>query len=122
MGNKKDVIAGGWIGNGFVQHSKYAAQCGGYDTFWGYQDGAKEGYVEATFKGSGIGFLDFGNCGKQVSGMTKVYLNGLPIASAGSNQQSKVINFSYKSGDTIRITEEQTAIIKINSFRLDACE
>ena len=34
----------------------------GNETFWGYKHGAAIGYVQATFKGSGKGTLNFGNC------------------------------------------------------------
>ena len=113
------MVAGGWLVHAPGNQQPYVAQCGGIG-FWGYENGAAAGYVQATFKGFGIGTLEFGNC--YTSGITKVYMNGDLIASAGSTQQSKVISFKYKSGDILKITEEQTAIIKINSFKLDACE
>ena len=109
--------AGGWLVNVPTIHGPrlFVAKCGGNNTFWGYKSGTAVGYVQATFKGFGIGILNFENCYN--SGMTKVYMNGIEIGSANSFQ-SKVINFNYKRGDTLKITEEQTAIIKINSLRL----
>ena len=55
-------------------------------------------------------------------GITKVYLNGIPIALAHTNLQSKVISFEYKRGDVLKITEEKTGIMKINSFKLEDCK
>ena len=85
---------GGWIvDDAMEQDNKYSANCGGYGTFWGYKWGWAVGSVEATFKGSGRGTLDFGNCFTR--GFTNVYLNGNLISSAGKNQKSKVVNFEY---------------------------
>ena len=120
---------GGWI----VNVNKYIYNMGRYakkgycgnETFWGYKHGAAIGYVKATFKGSGTGTLDFGNC--YTKGKTRVYLNNRRIAEAGHcigtciGQKSEVVSFNYKKGDVLKITEER-AIIKINSFNLDACE
>lgn len=118
--NRNDMVAGGWIINAPHQANVYAAGCGGYNTFWGYTNGFPVGYVEATFKGSGIGTLNFGNC--YFNAITKVYLNGHLISSAGPNQSSVVIRFTYKSGDILRIAEEGGGIIKINSLKLEACK
>ena len=114
------MVAGGWIINAPHQHNGSAAGCGGYNTFWGYTAGVPVGYVEATFKGSGIGTLNFGNC--YTHAITKVYLNGHLISSAGPNQSSVVARFNYKRGDILRVAEEGGGIIKINSLKLDACK
>ena len=122
--NRNDMAIGGWIINAPHQDNVYAAGCGGYNTFWGYTFGAPVGYVEATFKGSGIGTLNFGNCygvAKHI-GITKVFLNGHLISSAGPNQSSVVARFNYKSGDILKLAEEGEGIIKINSLKLEACK
>ena len=120
--NRKDMKDGGWNVDGAPHHDNmYAANCGGYKTFWGYKRGWAAGLIEATFKGSGRGTLDFGSCYKR-GGITKVYLNGIPIALAHTNLQSKVISFEYKRGDVLKITEEKTGIMKINSFKLEDCK
>ena len=121
--NEEGMIAGGWLVNAKYVHGRanakaYVAQCG-KETFWGFMSGPAVGYVQATFKGVGTGILDFENCYSH--GKTKVYLNGMEEGSADSFQ-SKVIGFSYKSGDILKITEEQTAIFKINSLRLIGCK
>ena len=116
---------GGWIDNGIVSPIDYAYGCGGYETFWGFHNTNTQtynpdiGYVKASFKGSGTGTLDFGNCYEK--GKTIVYLNNQSIAEAEPLQTSEVIRFNYKKGDVLKITEER-AIIKINSFKLDGCE
>ena len=118
--NRNDMASGGWNINAPDQDNGYAAGCGGYNTFWGYTYGFPVGYVDATFKGSGIGTLNFGNC--YGHGITKVYLNGHLISSAGPNQSSVVTRFNYKSGDILKVAEEGMGIIKINSLKLDACK
>ena len=110
--------AGGWITSGAPhQEAQYAAGCGGYNTFWAYSVGAPVGFVTATFKGTGNGLLNFGNCFTRGKGMTNVYLNGQRIGSANANQNSE-INFKYNKGDILKITEEWVGIIKINSLQL----
>ena len=111
---------GGWIDNGIESGIDYAHLCGGYETFWGYRFDTDIGYVKASFKGVGTGTLDFGNC--YYYGKTRVYLNNKRIAEAGPFHTSEVIRFNYKKGDVLKITEEEMGIIKINSFKLDACE
>ena len=112
---------GGWIVDEAIEHdNSYSADCGGHGTFWGYRKGWGAGFVKATFKGSGKVTLDFGSCHK--GGITKVYLNDKPIANARGNHQSVLISFRYKKGDVLKIKEEQTGIMKINSFKLQDCE
>ena len=119
--NQKEMKEGGWIVDEAMEHDKsFSANCGGHGTFWGYKKGWAAGFVEATFKGSGRGTLDFGSCYK--GGITKVYLNGRPIAHARGNHQSAIVSFKYKRGDVLKVKEEQTGIMKINSFKLDDCE
>ena len=119
--NQKEMKEGGWIVDEAMEHdNSYSANCGGHGTFWGYKKGWGAGFVEATFKGSGRGTLDFGSCFK--GGITKVYLNDRPIANARGNHQSATISFEYKRGDVLKIKEEQTGIMKINSFKLEDCE
>ena len=115
---------GGWIVDGLThdnEHDKrYAEECGGLDTFWGYAYGSKTGYVKATFQGSGTAILDFGSC--YDAGITNVYLNDVKIGSAASNDKSVVISFNYNRGDVLKIAEEGQAILKVNSLKLEACE
>ena len=109
--------AGGWITSGAPhQDNQFAARCGGFNTFWAYEYGGHVGSVQATFRGSGNGMLNFGNC--YTGGVTNVYLNGQIIGSAGPNQNSQV-TFKYKGGDILRITEEHVGILKINSLQLN---
>ena len=87
------MVDGGWVVDATEPNlpPTTLAKCGAPDTFRGFKKNAAVGYVEATFKGFGIGILDFGNCFN--SGITKVYMNGVEIGSAASFQY-KVINFN----------------------------
>ena len=127
--NIKDMKDGGWIVNVMTNPNKKIYATNGYcgnETFWGYQENAAIGYVKATFKGSGTGTLDFGNC--YTKGKTRVYLNNRRIAEVSiggdvrGGGKSKVISFDYKKGDVLKITEEEVGIIKINSLKLEACK
>ena len=118
--NRNEMVVGGWTINAPHQSDEWAAGCGGYNTFWAYTNAAPVGYVSAIFKGSGIATLNFGNCWKK--GITKVYLNGQVVGSAGPFQSSVVARFNYKSGDNLKIAEENMGIIKINSLKLEGCQ
>ena len=112
---------GGWVVDGAPEHAyQYAEFCGGLKTFYGYKYASAVGFVKATFKGSGTGTLDFGNC--YFTGVTKVYLNNSPIGIANSNEKSVVISFDYQKGDVLKITEEGIGILRINSLKLRGCE
>ena len=118
---------GGWIVDAALRRDyKFDKYCiiynaGGYDTFWGHVWGSKAGYVKAIFKGSGTGILDFGNC-FPFGGVTIVYLNDIRIGAAGSNKTSVVISFDYKRDDVLKVSDEGTGIMKINSLKLESCE
>ena len=119
--NRRDMEDAGWIV--YVErdrNERFAANCGGYESFWGRKIGTTIGYVEATFKGKGRGTLDFENCFTR--GQTKVYLNNRLVAAAESGQKSVVVSFYYKKGDVLKITEEEHGVIKINSFKIEGCE
>ena len=122
MRNQKEMKEGGWIvDEGIIEHdNSHSADCGGHGTFWGYKKGSAAGFVKATFKGSGSVSLDFGSCFK--GGTTKVYLNNGQIAIAQGIHPSVIISFRYKKGDVLKIKEEETGIMKINSFKLEDCE
>ena len=74
-------------------------------------------FIEATFKGSGQGTLNFGNCFSD--GIVKVHLNGVSIGSAFPNKKSEVVSFKYKKGDILRVWRQYVGIIAINSLKLD---
>ena len=110
---------GGWKDNGLERHRRYAWYCERDNTFWGYKYASPIGHVNATFKGSGKATLDFGNCYDK-SGKTVVYLNDQSIAEVGKYGRSTVV-CHYKMGDVLKVTEEGSGIIKLNSFQLDEC-
>ena len=118
VANRQAMKIGGWNVDGCPdQSSSYASSCNNPNAFWCYEYGSAEGYVTATFSGSGKGTLDFGNC---YSGVSKVYLNDVEIGKA-EKEKTKIITFHYNCGDTIRLTEEGSSILKINSLSLAEC-
>ena len=119
---------GGWFVDGAPDESDNCdgrcsyANCEGYG-FSGHKKGKKTiGYVNATFKGSGTGKLEFGNCYFKSNSVTKVYLNDLLIASAPTSTWPIAIRFDYKRGDILKLTEERRGIIKLVSLRLESSE
>ena len=123
---------GGWFVDGAPDESNNCAghcspdDCEGYG-FSGHKKGQKRGidpigYVNATFKGSGTGKLEFGNCYQTANSVTKVFLNDLLIATAGTNTWPLAIRFDYKRGDILKLTEERRGIIKLVSLKLESAE
>ena len=111
---------GGWnVDNAPAIYRAHSMVCQTPPSFWGYQSGPTVGHVEATFSGSGVAQLNFGNCHSM--GLTKVYLNDQEIGSALPNEIQKNITFDYKKGDILKLTEESMGIIKISSLTLSNC-
>ena len=96
----------------------YLVNCG-TQTFYGYHGDQKVGSVSATFKGSGNATLIFGNCYKE--GFVEVLLNEEQLKQA-NQEKYKTVAFSYKRGDTIKIREVNTAIMKLYYFGITGCE
>ena len=120
--NRQTMKDGGWFVDGAPDELDAQKDCGGYG-FFGYKRGRSIGYVNATFKGSGTGKLEFGNCGELANSATKVYLNDLLIATAGPNTWPVAIRFDYKRGDILKLTEKRTAgIIKLVSFKIESAD
>jgi len=68
--------------------------------------------AEVIVQGSGVGYVDFGNCGDV--GITSLVVGGVPVANAYQNTVSKVATFPYKTGQVIKITAEDGAIARVN--------
>ena len=108
-----------------VEDKIHVKRCGN-STFWGYKYGNSSGRILAPFKGFGEATLDFGSCGD--TGITAVYhkrpaqnYERIGVAEGAKRELSKVVTFLYEPGDILKIEEEQTGIMKINSFKL-ACK
>ena len=89
------------------------------DTFYGYRGGDLVGSVSATFKGSGKGVLSYGNCYK--TGVVVVSLNNVEIGRSSLHKTGNIkgsITFQYRRGDTLKIEEFNTGIIKLYSLDL----
>ena len=112
-----------WKGRGSGVEDKIHVKRCGYLTFWGYKYGNSSGRIVAPFKGSGVATLDFGSCGD--TGITAVYhkrpeqnYQRIGVAKGAKRELSKVVTFLYEPGDILKIEEEQTGILKINSIKL----
>ena len=81
-----------------------------------YCSGSKIGSISMKFKYSGNATLDFGNCYR--NGKVVVRLNGDTTGEVEANVKSKTINFEFGKGDELKISEEGTGIIKLNSFKV----
>ena len=77
------------------------------------------GSVSATFKGSGLGLLLFGNCG--TIGSVRVSLNGSNVATSTTTDDhicKDKATFKYTKGDTLKIDGIGDGIIKMCSLNL----
>ena len=77
------------------------------------------GTVQATFVGSGIATLDYGNC--HTAGNVNLYLNNVLKDVLDPNTPSKQITFNFSPSDVIKLSETGESIIKFNSLSL-ACK
>ena len=106
--NIKEMEVGGWNVDGVPDNND------------NLPENCVPGFVTATFKGSGRGTLDFGNC-IYTNGHTNMFLNDKMIA-IGVKEKSEVETFEYKRGDVLKIEGVYGGMIKINSFKLEGCE
>ena len=77
------------------------------------------GSISTTFNGNGRARLVFGNC--WASGNVKAYLDGTVIAFAPGNTPSKTVEFNFKVGSILKITEENVAIVSYKSLNVIQC-
>ena len=117
--SKSVMVKNGWnadveYSNGNDWNNAHERDCA-TDTFYGYRGGDLVGSVSAIFKGSGKGVLSYGNCYK--TGYVLVSLNGVEVGRSTSNSQG-LLTFQYRRGDTLKVEEFDTAIIKLYSLDL----
>ena len=96
------------------KNSDYHGQCGG-NTWYGWSHPGV-GSVKIILVGSGEVTLNYGNCNKK--GVVNVLLNDKLVTSANANVKSNLASFLFSNGDVLKVTEEGTAIIKLNSMDL----
>ena len=112
------MIDAGWNLDVDQESKKFVSHCGS-STFWGYRHGRSIGTVQASFRGSGTAILTFGQCyGFSRPAVTNVYLNGNQIRSATKKDGEVTVSFEYNPGDTLKLEEVNTGIIKISSLLL----
>ena len=95
-----------------IQTSGFHEACGG-DTWYGWSHPG-DGSVRIVLIGSGEVTLNFGNC--YSNGVVNVFQNDNLISSASANVKNVLASFPFSNGDVLKVTEENTAIIKLNSI------
>ena len=111
------MVDAGWNLDVDPDTKTYGSVCGS-STFWGYRYGNPIGKVQASFHGSGTAKLIFGQCYTSPQAVTNVYLNDVKIKNAATDDGEVTVTFDYKPGDTLRLEEVNTGIIKISSLVL----
>ena len=91
----------------------------GTQNWYGFKKEIAMGSISTTFIGRGRARLVFGNC--WASGTVKVYLDRTVIAFAPGNTPSKTVEFNFKVGSILRITEEDVAIVSYNLLHIIQC-
>jgi len=84
-----------------------------------FKSGSPSCHIKTTLNGSGRAKIDFGNCFTE--GVSKLFLDGNEIASAGASEANIVKEFDYTDGSELKLTEEQTGVISFNSFGVLTC-
>merc|ERR1712151_311098 len=74
--------------------------------------------AKATVRGSGIGYVDFGNCA--VAGATTLKIGGVEVSRADPSMVSKVSTFSYSDGQLFEIIAGKGAVARMNFVAFNA--
>ena len=113
----------GWVFDILHHNDKdFISSCGSSDTWFGYSKSGiqsqdyGDGWLSATFSGSGTVTLDYGNC--HSSGNVSVYFNGNLKDTSSSNSPSQKILLDYSPSDVLLLEETSEGIIKLNSLTL----
>jgi len=91
------------------------SSCPNWHTF---TSGSSFCHIKTTLNGSGRAKIDFGNCFND--GVSKLFLNGNEIASAGASENI-IKEFDFTDGSELKLTEEQSGVISFNSFEVLTC-
>ena len=90
-------------------------------TWWGWgglNNQNETSSIITILCGCGVGKLGFGDCSAKY-GM-KVHLNGNEIGMAARGEK-KTIEFNFKDGDILKLTEYEYGVIQFNSFTILSC-
>ena len=113
----EDVV--GWeitCTHGTIYGTPESATCPNWHTF---ASGSHTCFIKTTLHGSGHAKIDFGNC--YTDGVSKLFLDGNEIASAGANQANVVKEFDFTDGSELKLTEEGSGVIGFNFFKVLTC-
>ena len=90
-------------------------KCGNGKSWFGLNEGTREGMISTKLACDGTGTLNFGNCG--TGGSVKVYLQDIEIGSANESSTNNIITFEFKTGDVLKLQQKGTgSIILFNDF------
>ena len=102
--------------DGTIYGVSAGATCPNWHTF---ASGDHTCFIKTTLHGSGHAKIDFGNC--YTDGVSKLFLDGNEIASAGASQASVIKEFDYTDGSELKLTEEGSGVISFNFFKVLTC-
>lgn len=68
--------------------------------------------AKVTVRGSGIGYVDFGNCAD--AGVTTLKIGGVAVSRADPGLVSKVSTFSYSDGQILEVIAGNGAVARMN--------
>ena len=117
-----DNTANGWtidIDSDSDFYTKKLCSKWGTNNWYGFKQGNAIGSLSTIFNGRGHARLDFGNC--WTTGTVKAYLDGIFISFAPGSTPSKTVEFHFKFGSILKITEENASIISYNSLIIIQC-
>ena len=117
----------GWTFTGFTHgvwtHSN-AARCSRAKNNWyGWCGGNCSGSIKTKLSKCGKARLDFGNCSSydpDRSQYVLAKLNGGEIGRAGPDS-SKSVEFHFKDGDTLELTDIDWSVIEFDDFNIISC-
>ena len=87
-------------------------------SWFGWNDSG-EASISTTLHGSGKAILEFGNCNK--NGNVKAYLNGAELLCASKLKIKNQVEFEFKDGYKLEITEDGEGMIRFNSLTFFEC-
>ena len=111
----------GWVFSKSMRHKPIESKeiCNDGDTWYG-SGNASFASLTATFSGTGMATLSFGNCNKKgmVTLVKSDQLGKGFVEAAEGNNPSREISFEYSSNQFIKLKSSSNAAIKLNFLQI----